>query len=203
MELKNNGTCTLKAWSAVTIFARIALSASFLSAVADRFGIWGRAGTGVVAWGEFNGYLHYVRQLAPYLPDVLIGAAGWAATVVEIYLGVALLLGVALRATAWASALTLMVFAMFMLIFLYPESPLNASVFSAAAAASFLAMAPTEADAYSVDRVCRRRQQRAIDAARPNVTHWWQGPVTIFRPRDHGSDERPTNDAHRSLWIPA
>ncbi|HBL44992.1 MAG TPA: DoxX family protein, partial [Planctomycetaceae bacterium] len=31
-------------------FVRLALAASFLSAVADRFGLWGAVGTGEVAW---------------------------------------------------------------------------------------------------------------------------------------------------------
>lgn len=58
--------------------ARLALSAGFLSAVADRFGWWGAPGTGNVAWGNVDNYLDYVHTLAPYLPDALVGAAGWS-----------------------------------------------------------------------------------------------------------------------------
>ncbi len=34
-------------------FLRIALAISFLSAVADRFGLWGSPGAANVAWGDW------------------------------------------------------------------------------------------------------------------------------------------------------
>ena len=48
---------------AAVVFARLALAASFLSAAADRFGLWGGPGTGGVAWGEFGRFVQYVRRL--------------------------------------------------------------------------------------------------------------------------------------------
>jgi len=36
-----------------TVFLRLALGFSFLSAVADRFGLWGAYGQPHVAWGDF------------------------------------------------------------------------------------------------------------------------------------------------------
>jgi len=57
-----------QAWSAATIFARMALAAGFLSAVADRFGLWGAAGTNDVAWGNFDAFTEYVHVLAPDPP---------------------------------------------------------------------------------------------------------------------------------------
>jgi len=48
---------------AVVVFARLALAAGFLSAVADRLDLWGRPGTGGVAWGEFGRFVQYVRRL--------------------------------------------------------------------------------------------------------------------------------------------
>ena len=62
-------------WSAATIFARAALAAGFLSAVADRFGLWGKAGTNQVGWGNFETFTQYVQTLAPYLPAKLVIAA--------------------------------------------------------------------------------------------------------------------------------
>ncbi|MFC4374828.1 DoxX family membrane protein [Nocardia halotolerans] len=129
------------AWRAATVFARLALAAGFLSAVADRFGLWGAAGTGQVAWGDFDAFLTYLHSLAPYLPTALVEVLGWAATVVEVVLGVALLLGFALRWSALAAFATLLSFALSMAVFSGPEAPLNASVFTAAAAALLLALA--------------------------------------------------------------
>ena len=67
-------------WSAATIFARVTLAAGFLSAVADRFGLWGEAGTNQVGWGNFETFTQYVQTLAPYLPARLVTAAAWGGT---------------------------------------------------------------------------------------------------------------------------
>jgi hypothetical protein len=45
VQLAGNGT------EIVRLFARFALGASFLSAVADRFGLWGPHGAKNVSWG--------------------------------------------------------------------------------------------------------------------------------------------------------
>lgn len=124
------------------LFARVALSAGFLAAVADRFGLWGPVGTGAVAWGDLDAYQQYVHELAPYLPVMLVGVVGWIATVAEIVVGLALLLGVATRWAAAASAATLLVFGLSMFFFSDYEAPLGMSVFSAAAAAALLALSP-------------------------------------------------------------
>jgi hypothetical protein len=92
-------------------FRAISVRAGFLSAVADRFGLWGAAGTNNVAWGNFNACTPNLRVLAPYFPAGLLDVAAGGATLAEIALGVALLRDVALRWTAQASAATLVVFA--------------------------------------------------------------------------------------------
>src|SRR6516225_5652692 len=76
---------------------RLALAAGFLSAVADRFGLWGRIGTPGVSWGGFAKFLDYTATILPYLSTTLVAVAGWAATVAEIVLGVTLLAGVRVR----------------------------------------------------------------------------------------------------------
>ena len=43
------------------LFARLALGASFLSAVADRFGLWGPYGAKNVSWGTFAHFVEYTR----------------------------------------------------------------------------------------------------------------------------------------------
>lgn len=138
---------------AATVFARAAVGAGFLSAVADRFGLWGPAGTNNVAWGTFDAFTEYVGVLAPYLPDALLAATAWAATLAELVLGIALLAGVALRWTAFASAATLFVFGVSMFLFSGFETPFSASVFSAVAASLLLAVAPDDGHILRLDRL--------------------------------------------------
>ena len=49
-------------WLAAWIL-RLALAFSFLSAVADRFGLWGQFGAARVAWGDFGHFTAYTAQL--------------------------------------------------------------------------------------------------------------------------------------------
>ncbi|MER0244389.1 hypothetical protein AAHZ94_20775 [Streptomyces sp. HSW2009] len=141
-----------RSWAVATVVARLALAAGFLSAVADRFGLWGEAGTNAVAWGDYDAYLAYVHDLAPYLSGGLVDVAGGAATAVELVLGGTLLLGVWVRLSAWASAAVLCGFALSMFFFADFEAPLNSSVFSAAAAALLLALAPADGLVLTLDR---------------------------------------------------
>ncbi|MEW2478605.1 hypothetical protein AB0876_03345 [Mycobacterium sp. NPDC049093] len=126
-----------------TLFARVALAAGFLSAVADRFGLWGPPGTSNVGWGNFESFTAYVHVLAPYLTGVLVDIVAWGATIVEIVLAVGLLLGVALRWVSFASAAILLVFGLSMFVFAGFETPFSASVFTAAAAALLVGSAPS------------------------------------------------------------
>ena len=121
------------------LYLRLALGIAFLSAVADRFGLWGPAGTPGVGWGAFEPFLAYTGQLLWFLPAGLVPAAGWTATVLEIALAVGLLVGVRLRAVALATGVLLSVFAITMTVALGAESPLSYSVWSAAAGAFLLA----------------------------------------------------------------
>src|SRR5215470_4590738 len=121
------------------VFLRLALAAGFLSAVADRFGLWGPDGTPGVSWGGFPPFLAYTGKLLWFLPASLVPAAGWASTVLEVALAVGLLVGIRLRAVALATAALLLVFAVTMTVALGPESPLSYSVWSAAAGAFLLA----------------------------------------------------------------
>ncbi|MDQ2635949.1 MAG: DoxX family protein [Actinomycetota bacterium] len=131
----------------------MALAAGFLSAVADRFGLWGDAGTSQVGWGNFEAFTQYVQTLAPYLPTALVTVTAWGVTVVETLLGGTLLLGVKVRWAALGSAATLFVFAVSMFIFGGFETPLSASVFTATAAALLLMLAPSASYIFSLDRL--------------------------------------------------
>lgn len=118
-----------------SVFLRLALGAGFLSGVADRFGLWGPSGTVNVAWGDFQHFTAYTARLNPWAPAPTVPALAWAATVAELVLGVALILGVFTRWSALLSGVLLLLFASGMAIGTGLKSALNASVFSAAAAA--------------------------------------------------------------------
>lgn len=114
-------------------FVRLALAASFLSAVADRFGLWGAAGSGEVAWGSFPPFVDYTRLLLWFLPEPLVLPFAWTATILEVLLAIGLLVGFQLRYVAFASSLLLLTFALCMTFGTGPEGPLSFSVWTAAA----------------------------------------------------------------------
>jgi len=118
---------------------RAALAVSFLSAVADRLGLWGPPGTQGVSWGSVPKYEEYVAQLNWFLPTGLVPAVGWVATTCEVILAIGLLIGWRLSQVAFATGLLLTTFAVAMAVAHGPKSPLDYSVPSAAAAAFLLA----------------------------------------------------------------
>ncbi|MGH4031903.1 DoxX family protein [Actinomycetota bacterium Odt1-20B] len=139
-------------WRIATVVARLALAAAFLSAVADRFGLWGEFGTGSVAWGTFDAFETNTAALAPYLSGWAVDAVAVAATVAELALGIALLIGVALRWTAWLCVGLLLFFGLSMAVFVDVQAPLKFAVFSGLAAALMLALAPRGSLVLVVDR---------------------------------------------------
>ena len=92
-----------------------------------------------MSWGGFAKFLDYTATLLPFLPTTLVVVAGWASTVAETVLGVALLAGVRVRLAALASGVLLLTFAIAMTTALGPEAPLSYSVWTAAAGAFLLA----------------------------------------------------------------
>lgn len=123
---------------ATRILLRFALSAAFLSAIADRFGLYGPHGTPGVSWGDWSHFLQFVAYLNWYVPRTLIPALGTLETIVEFTLAVALLVGFCQRMVAWASAGLLLSFALTMSIALGIKTPLGYGVFTAFAAALLL-----------------------------------------------------------------
>ncbi len=113
---------------------RITIAAAFLSAVADRFGLWGAAGDAGVVWGNFASFLEYTAVLNPYLPSVLLYPLGVFVTILEVALAALLLANVRTREVAFGSAALLMLFAVSMAFTVGLKAPLDYSVFTAAAA---------------------------------------------------------------------
>jgi uncharacterized membrane protein YphA (DoxX/SURF4 family) len=118
-----------------SVFLRLALGGGFLSAVADRFGLFGPTGTKNIAWGDFAHFMQYTAQLNPWAPNALIPMLAWASTGAELVLGAALILGVFTRWVALLSGILLLLFASGMSLGLGLKAPWDSSVPAAAAAA--------------------------------------------------------------------
>jgi putative oxidoreductase len=121
-------------WAAVC--ARIALGASFLSGIADRFGLYRGHAAG---YDNFAGFVRYTAKVNAFMPSSTIPFLAWAATVAELFFGIALIVGVWRVWVALGSAVLLMLFGTAMAISFGIKSPLDYSVFSASSAALLLA----------------------------------------------------------------
>lgn len=128
------------------MYARIALGAAFLSGIASRFGWWG-AGVG---YGSFAGFERYTAEVNAFMPAATIPFLAWAATVAELVLGTALVLGLWRRWTALGSAILLALFGLAMTVSQGVKSPLDYSVFSASACALALFVFDDEVGGESV-----------------------------------------------------
>jgi uncharacterized membrane protein YphA (DoxX/SURF4 family) len=117
-------------------YARIAIAAAFLSAVAGRFGLW----TGQVRWESFERFIGRTAELNAWAPRFLVPVLAWSATITETTLAVALIAGIGVRWAAFGSAVLLAWFATAMLVYTGLKPPLDYSVFSASACALLLAL---------------------------------------------------------------
>ena len=122
---------------------RVTIAAAFLSAVADRFGLWEPPGAANVDWGAWQPFVNHTRLLTFYLPQSLAPITAIFATLAEAVLGVWLLVGWRTRIAAYASTALLLTFAFSMTLAVGVKSPLNYSTFTAAAAAFALAVLNT------------------------------------------------------------
>ena len=123
----------------ISLFARFALALGFLSAVADRFGLWTPLlGSENVVWGNMDSFTAYTGVLLPWVPKILLSLFAWAATIAEIVLGLLLLIGFQKRLVALLSGILLLTFACAMLFSLNIKAPFDYSVFAAAACAFLL-----------------------------------------------------------------
>ena len=143
-----------------SVFLRYALGLGFLSAVADRFGLWGAFGQPNVEWGTFSRFLEYTQVLNWYLPAGMIPSLGVIATSAEIVFGLLLLVGWHTRASALLSGLLLLTFAAAMTLALGIKAPLNYAVFTGVGGA--LVLASCERFPFSVDELLYRRTHSEV-----------------------------------------
>jgi len=106
-------------------FFGLALGASFLSAVADRFGLWGQFGQPNVSWGNFSRFVEYTGRLNWFLPHPIVSALAVIVTFAEVLLGLLLLVGWKTRITALCAGILVMIFGMAMTAALGVEAPLQ------------------------------------------------------------------------------
>ncbi len=139
-----------------SVFLRLALASAFLSARADRFGLWGVYGHSNVACGNYARFVDYTATLNWFLPAAMIPALANIATAAETLFGLLLVLGWNTRITALLSGFLLITFALTMTMALGVKAPLNLSVFSAAGGALLLATCANFP--FSLDELLRRNR---------------------------------------------
>lgn len=142
-----------------SVFLRLALGISFLSAVADRFGLWGAYGQPNVSWGNYARFVDYTAKLNWFLPASTIPALSNMSTAAETLLGILLVVGWRTRITARLSGVLLSIFAVAMTLALGVKAPLNFSVFSAVGGA--LLLGASTHFPYSLDELLRRNRYKS------------------------------------------
>jgi uncharacterized membrane protein YphA (DoxX/SURF4 family) len=157
-------------WLAVWLL-RVALAFSFLSAVADRFGLWGQYCT----WGDFQRFTAYTAELLWFLPPSLASLAAILATAAEVIVAAGLLVGWRLHWWAFAAAALLLTFALAMTCALGVKAPTDYSVWTAAAAAFLLGVVALREhgaeDTRNFDADARKQERDARARVTQNVDH--------------------------------
>ena len=152
MEAKTTGVFQL--------FLRIAIAVSFLSAVADRFGLWANPGSTNVAWGNWENFVSYSNSVNSFSSPELGRFLAVLATLLELVLPVLLLVGYRIRATSIAAGILLLLFALAMTYSFGLKPSLDYSVWTASAAC-FLLSTITEYS-YSIDHLIARKKKEAL-----------------------------------------
>lgn len=116
----------------LTLYLRMAIGLGFLSAVADRFGLWPKE---MSAWGNWGNFVISTKSLNPFLPESLISITAIAATGAELVLGLCLIIGFKTRLFAKLSGFLLLFFALAMTFSTGIKSAFDYSVFIASAGA--------------------------------------------------------------------
>ncbi|MBO3099942.1 DoxX family protein [Gelidibacter pelagius] len=116
----------------IKLFLRLAIAFGFLSASADRLGMWPKESS---AWGNWDSFLEYTQVLNPWVPDTLIPTVGTIATAAEIIFAIFLIIGFKTELFAKLSGILLLIFALSMTFTIGIKSVFDYSVFTASAAA--------------------------------------------------------------------
>lgn len=117
---------------------RIVLGITMLSAVADRFGLWGPPGSNGVAWGNWENFVIYTQTLNSFASKSTAEILGAVATFFEILLSLLLIFGFKTRLAALGTTALMLAFSLAMAISVSVKAPFDYSVLTSAAAAFLL-----------------------------------------------------------------
>lgn len=120
------------------LILRVVLGITMLSAVADRFGLWGAPGSPGVAWGNWENFITYTQTLNSFASKSVAGILGALATFFEITFGLFLIIGFKTRITALGTSALMLLFAISMAISVAVKAPFDYSVLTSSAAALLL-----------------------------------------------------------------
>ena len=116
----------------IKLFLRFSIAAGFLSAVADRFGLWSKD---ISVWGNWESFLQYTQMINPLLPQSIMPATGAIATIAEVVFALCLIVGFKTELVAKLSGFLLLLFALAMSFSTGIKGAFDYSVFATAAAA--------------------------------------------------------------------
>ena len=119
------------------LFLRVGIGMGFLSAVADRFGLWP---SDISAWGNWESFLNYTEMINPFIPEMLIPSIAVLATTAEIIFGVCLIIGFKTELIAKLSGFLLLFFALAITFSTGIKGAFDYSVFAASAGAFALSL---------------------------------------------------------------
>ena len=138
------------------LYLRLALGIGFFILGLDRLGAWGPYGRSWVSWGDWQHFSAYAHQLMSFLPSALAEMLAILATIIEIFGGLLLLLGLFTRWAAYACSVMTLCFAIAMTINDGITSPIDYSVFTVSAACWLLAIQPSYR--WSIDALLQQRK---------------------------------------------
>ena len=116
----------------IKLFLRFGIGLGFLSAVADRFGLWP---ADISAWGNWESFLVYTELINPLIPKTLIPVMGTMATAAELVFGVCLIIGFKTELMAKLSGYLILIFALAITFSSGIKGAFDYSVFAASAGA--------------------------------------------------------------------
>ena len=121
----------------IKLFLRFGIGFGFLSAIADRFGLWPAE---ISAWGNWDSFLSYTKLINPFIPQMLIPTMGVIATAAELIFGICLIVGFRTELMAKLSGYLLLIFALAITFSSGIKGAFDYSVFAASAGAFALSM---------------------------------------------------------------
>jgi len=136
------------------LFARVAIATAFLSAVADRIGLWGPPGSKHASWGDWENFMTYSNKLNFFVPELLQEPLAITVTVLEILFGILLIIGYKTKLTANLSSILLVLFALTMTIAFGIKSSFTYSVWIGVGTCFLLAKIETYH--YSLDNYLKK-----------------------------------------------